>query len=198
MEEACWFRATTNRLRFIYVWTVNDHDLMREYIRIGVDGIITDHASDLHTVMQETEFRPIVRYATRDDNPFQPANQTYGLAVHTGNKSGAGTDADITFTLSGAAGSASITVNAGLPGRMETGGWNYVTLPGAGLGPLQTITVQHDGQGAGSAWFLDKITVATFNGINVQAVFNCWIDSGKPVSQPLSAIDLQATTTAGT
>jgi glycerophosphoryl diester phosphodiesterase len=188
LEKACWFRATTNRLRFIYAWTVNDHHLMREYIRIGVDGIITDHPGDLRAIVKEAEFAPLVRYATRADNAFLPANQTYGLAVHTGDQPGAGTDAKVTFTLTGAGGSASIAVDTSLPGRMEAGAWNYITLPSADLGALHSITVQRDSQGDGPNWFLDKITVETFRGVMVQAVFDSLIGGNQPFTQPLAAI----------
>jgi len=73
---------------------------------------------------------------------------------------------------------------------MGPGDWNYVTLPSADLGALQSIAVQHDSQGDGSDWFLDKITVETFRGIMVQAVFNCWIGSNQPVTKPLTEIAL--------
>src|ERR1051326_4521379 len=75
IEKACWFRATTNHLRFIYGWTVNDADLMREYIHIGLDGIITDQPAGLRAILKEAEFAPLVRLATRADLTFQPANQ---------------------------------------------------------------------------------------------------------------------------
>ena len=198
MEKACWYRAATGRPRFILVWTVNDHDLMREYIRIGVDGMITDHPKDLRAILAEAEFPRLVRLAARADNPFQPANQTYGLAVHTGDQSGAGTDADVTFTLTGAAGSASITVDTGFPGRMETSSWNYVTLPSSDLGALQSITVQRDCDGAGPDWFLDRISVESVRGARMQAVFDCWVGSGRPLTKPLAAIEGDASAAGGT
>ena len=43
-------------VEFIYVWTVNAHDELREYIRIGVDGIITDDPHDLVDIAAESEF----------------------------------------------------------------------------------------------------------------------------------------------
>jgi hypothetical protein len=76
MQQACQFRAATGRLRFIYVWTVEDDDLQRDYIRMGVDGIITNHAASLLAVTQESEFQPLVRLATRSDNPFSRISST--------------------------------------------------------------------------------------------------------------------------
>jgi len=40
LELACETRAANGRTKFIYVWTLRDPDKMREFIRIGVDGII--------------------------------------------------------------------------------------------------------------------------------------------------------------
>ena len=185
MEQACWLRAATGQPRFIYVWTVEDHALMREYLRIGVDGIITGHPADLRAIMQEAEFQPLVRYATRADNPFQPANLNYGLSVQTGDVQGAGTDAKVTFTLTGATGSASITVDTSLPGRMERGSLNYITLPGSDLGALQSLSVQRDNSGLGADWFLDTVTVQGFGAAPVEAVFQSWIGAGQSVTRPL-------------
>jgi glycerophosphoryl diester phosphodiesterase len=60
MERACEFRAEMNRTRFIYVWSVQDGDLLREYIRIGVDGIVTDDVAKLHAIAKEPEFQPLI------------------------------------------------------------------------------------------------------------------------------------------
>ena len=185
IEQACWLRATTGRPRFLYVWTVEDHALMREYLRIGVDGIITGHPADLRAILQEAEFQSLVRYATRADNPFQPANQNYGLSIRTGDVQGAGTDAKVTFTLTGAAGSASMTVDTSLPGRMERGSLNFVTLPSSDLGALQSLSVQRDNSGLGPDWFLDTITVQGFGAAPAEAVFQSWIGANQAVTKPL-------------
>ena len=39
----------------IYVWTVNEPDLEREYIRIGVDGIITDRPTTLVALLRKRD-----------------------------------------------------------------------------------------------------------------------------------------------
>lgn len=44
IEEACLLRTKDKKIKFVGVWTVNDADLMREYITMGVDGVITDIA----------------------------------------------------------------------------------------------------------------------------------------------------------
>lgn len=187
MERVCEFRAALGRTKFIYVWTVNDDDHMREYIRIGVDGVDTDDVSKLRGIIGEPEFGSVIRLATRQDDPFRPGDFTYGLVIHTSDKWMAGTDANITFTLTGTNGTASKIVNAKLPYRMERNDWNYVTVPSDDLGTLQSITVQRDNQGNAPDWHLDSITVQSVRyGVNLHAHFDCWIDSTAPFTQALT------------
>jgi glycerophosphoryl diester phosphodiesterase len=204
IERACQLRAELGRLKFIYTWSVGFEapSDMREYIRIGVDGIIAGwrpaafdsiSVSKLRGVIDEPEFRSMVRLATREDNPFVPANAAYALTVLTDSRHNAGTDANITFTLTGTFGSSSKTVDASLkgsttgatPGRMENG-LDYVTLPSADLGDLISITVRRDNQGNAPGWYLNWIRVqsARYGGVSKQAIFNRWIDTS-PFMQPL-------------
>ena len=186
LEAACGIRAQAGRPRFIYVWTVNAHDELREYIRIGVDGAITDSPDDLRTIVAEGEFAPLIRLASRADNPFRPANFGYGLHVRTADKWMAGTDANVTFTITGAAGSVSKTVNTELIKRMESDSWNWVTVPSDDLGPLISLTVQRDDEGNGPDWYLDHIDVRSARfGTSGQAVFDRWIDDTTPFTESL-------------
>jgi glycerophosphoryl diester phosphodiesterase len=186
MERACEFRAEMNRTRFIYVWTVNDDDLMFEYIRIGIDGIITDDVGKLNNIAHDPQFASIIRLANRNDDPFRPSNFTYGLTIHTGDVWMGGTDANVTFTLTGLAGTASKQVDTSLHGRMERNDWNYVTMQSPDLGALQSITVQRDNDGNGPDWYLDRIKVHSFRfGVSKEAVFNRWIDNTGPFTRAL-------------
>jgi hypothetical protein len=186
LEAACGIRARAGRPRFIYVWTVNAHDELREYIRIGVDGAITDSPEDLVSIAGEGQFTALIRPATRADNPFRPANFNYSLHIHTRDKWMAGTDANLTFTITGAAGSTAKTVNAKLIKRMESGDWNWVTVPSDDLGDLQSITVQRDDSGNAPDWFLDVIEVRSARfGAHSTAAFNRWIDNTNPFTEPL-------------
>lgn len=189
IERACEFCAETNKIRFVNAWTVNNvlKKDMEEYINIGVDGIITDKIKKLHLIVKDTKFKHIIRLAKRSDNPFNPPNFAYGLSIHTGDKSGAGTDADVTFTLRGTKGTSSVTVNTGLYDRMERNNWNYVTLQSPDLGTLKSITVQRDNSGLGPNWYLDRILVKSFRyHVSKQAVFNRWIDTTSPFTYPLA------------
>jgi glycerophosphoryl diester phosphodiesterase len=161
MERACALRAASGQPRFIYVWTVNDGALLREYVRIGVDGIITDDPARLRHIVSTPDFARQVRLATRDDVPFAAAHGAYALTVHTAQVAWAGTDAFLTFTLRGDHGTAAVTVDAQWGHRMESGRTDYVTLRSADLGPLQSLTVSLVEQGMDSDWRLERIEVAS-------------------------------------
>ncbi len=187
LERACELRAAGGAPRFAYAWTVDDANLMREYIRIGVDGIITNDVARLRAVAAEPELRSTVRLATRTDDPCAGPRAAYGLIVHTGDKWMAGTDANVTFTLTGATGSSSVTVNTRWRGRMDRNGWNYVTLESGDLGPLQSIAVQRDNQGIAPGWYLDRVAVESARyGVSGEASFGGWVPATAPVSRPLT------------
>lgn len=184
MERACALRAETGSPKFLCVWTVNSEQLKREYVRIGVDGIITDDLEELSKLLKETEFQQLIRLATRDDNPFSPANYNYSLAVYTAVGKMAGTDANLTFIINGKEGSAQVTVDSSLRGRMETNQVNYVTIPSTDLGELLSVTVQQDNSGNAPNWCLDRtvVTSSFFQGSKV-AIFNMEIAGNTPETQ---------------
>jgi glycerophosphoryl diester phosphodiesterase len=185
IERACSLRAATSRPSFIYVWAVNDENLQREFIHIGVDGIFSDDIKELVQVVTEPQFQNIIRMATRIDNPFEPLNFAYSLKIHTADLRMAGTDANLTFTLTGSNGSSKVTVNTKLAFRMERNNWNYVTLQSPDLGDLISITVQRDNGGIGPDWYLDKIIVESSQfDVAKTAIFNKEINSMLPTMQP--------------
>jgi len=187
IEHACGLRAGRNSFQFIYEWTNNEEERIREFIRTGVDGIISDDIDKLKSVTEEDEFQPLIRYATRADNPFQPPNANYELSVHTGDVHMGGTDAHVTFTLTGALGSVSKVIDTSLDGRMERDDWNFVTIQSASLGDLISVTVQRDDDGNAPDWYLDRILVQSFKyGVSKQAVFDRWIDTTSPFTLPLT------------
>ncbi|MFO0665475.1 MAG: PLAT/LH2 domain-containing protein [Polyangiaceae bacterium] len=186
MEKACAIRASGRRPRFIYVWTIDCVDLEQEYVRIGVDGVITDDPAEVRSVMAEPEFKNVVRLAVRADNPFTPANFAYALTVKTGDVASAGTDANVTFTLKGSLGSASKTVDTKYIKRMERDDTNYVTIQSPDVGTLQSITVQRDNSGNAPGWNLDYIEVKSARfGVAKRATFNMDIDDTNPHTKPL-------------
>lgn len=186
MEQACATRAAHGWPRFIYVWTINCPELEREYIDIGVDGMITDDVAEVCAIVQSPEYATVVRMAKREDNPFEPANFAYALIVKTADRYLAGTDSFITFTLTGSLGSVEKTLNAELIKRMERDGENFVTLQTPDLGVLQTITVSHDDRGNGPDWYLDWIEIVSARyGVNVHVVFDQWINAFESITRTL-------------
>ena len=79
IEQACALRAS-GRISLVTTWTVNDADLMSEYIKIGVDGMIVDRAPPWYNPGQGIEALTSlvaregdslgIRMATRADSPF--------------------------------------------------------------------------------------------------------------------------------
>jgi len=181
VQNACWIRAQRGGFNFVYSWVVNASDNQLEWLKIGVDGMVTDDCNQLFNLVK-TGITP-TRMATRSDNPFMPSNAAYGLKVKTGAN---GTDSDIKFTLHGEHGSASIVYNSGHSDRMELGQTNYIVLPSRDLGELTSISVQSDQSGIFSDWWLDTIQVESYRyGVNKSATFNRLIDSTAELSKPL-------------
>jgi len=198
-----------------YVYVLNSTKSEHSFINRGVDGIIPDAFFDpihhdldpsfIDELLVVVSQHPEIRLATRDDNPFQPANEAYGLEIMTSDVYGAGTDGDLTFTLNGSRGQATITVNTGeihpgyYSGRMEQGNTDYVTIPSADLGLLSSITIHNDG-GVGDGWHLASIRVSSsrYLGSNTNhnaeyiATFNDWIEDGD--TKTLTLTTLQFTT----
>jgi hypothetical protein len=188
IEKACALRAATAMPKFNCVWTVNEERLKREFILSGVDGIITDDLKDLRKQMYEPEFQRLIRYANRMDNPFKPLNNAYCLTIFTADRPMAGTDANITFTLTGTNGFSKITVDTSLRSRMERGHCNFLTLQSPNLGELLSVTVQRDHSGNAPDWWLDKIVVeSTCYSVAKTAVFKREINSIHPFIQTFNA-----------
>jgi HYR domain/PLAT/LH2 domain len=200
IDRAAFLRATIGEPKAVtYVYTVSTESSMHSFINAGVDGIIVTDGSQTELVDIVKNDHPEVRMATRDDNPFKTQYESYGLEIITSDVSGAGTDADLTFTLHGCRGSATITVNSGYinallnSGRMEQGNTDYVTIPSADLGQLTSITVHHNGN-PNDKWQLQEIRVSSLRwlGMNIghtreyTATFNQVFVEGDTFDRPLT------------
>lgn len=186
IEQACMLKAAQFEPRFVYAWSVNDDDEIREYLRIGADGLITDNVRKLRAIVEAPEFAGVCRVAQRADNPLSQPAFAYGLIVDTADVSHAGTDANVTFTLHGATGSASKTVNTRLIHRMERNERNFEVVPSPHLGTLNAITVQRDNRGNAPDWNLRRILVRSHRyAVASSAEFDCWIDSTAPFTRAL-------------
>ncbi len=192
IDRAAFLRATIGEPKAVtYVYTVSTESSMHSFINAGVDGIIVTDGSQTELVDIVTNSHPEIRMATRNDNPFQTLKESYGLEIVTSDVQDGGTDADLTFTLNGCRGSATITVNSGYinallnSGRMERGNTDWITIPSADLGQLNSITIQHNGN-PDDNWHLQEVRVSSLRwlGMNLghsreyKASFNNWIKEG--------------------
>src|SRR5262249_54463764 len=148
------------------------------FVDSGVDGMII-RDDDIPVVENLVANNPNVRLANRSDNPFSPvgeqngivtgSRQGYGMEIHTSTAAGAGTDSNITFTLHGTLGEATVTVDSDWPHRMEndniqndiphTENIDYVTFYTSDLGHLTSLDIVHDNQGNKPEWIPDDVRI---------------------------------------
>jgi len=209
MDKAAFLRAAVGFPKVVtYVFTLNHDDTMDFFINGGVDGIIPDtfgfptsvDPSYIEQLAAIVSHHPEIRLATRDDNPFKPALQSYGVSLTTSDDFLSGTDADVTFTINGCRGSASIIVNAGAilitygTDRLESGDPDWTTIPSKNLGKLSSITIFNDGTGVSPDWKLVDVAVASAgylgedfgNAVEYRAHLDDFIDDGDTVTLPLT------------
>lgn len=180
--EAVAMKWTDQKIRWVYVWTIIEKDTMRNYLAMGVDGIMVNDVSDLVEVLNEPNIKKRVRLATREENPFRlPVHPGYVLTVKTSYAEMAGTDADVTFELRGSAGSVSTTINAKPTGLFERTLTNRVTLIGTDVGAIQEVVLWHNGTGNGPDWNVDTVQVRKSGSPEVVTFnFSQWIRGGRP------------------
>ena len=90
VKLACRMRDELHQIRFVGTWSVNNPVLLQHYIKMGVDGIVTDeHAQwynfsvenaghglrSLNRLVRDEGTALGVRAATRADNPFAPVQK---------------------------------------------------------------------------------------------------------------------------
>jgi HYR domain-containing protein len=204
------------------VYSIANLDMMDFFIDAGADGIIPDHfvAIPPFPGLALTEYDPLsvpftialgarigaplnpsVRLATREDNPFKPDVQAYGLEVRTMDVTDGGTDGPLKFTLEGCRGTAEVTVHTGIApnltgtGRMERGNTDHVTIPSLNLGKLTRLTIVNNGGDFDAPdWSLADVAVSSahyiapdlFGDAEYQATFNATVHQGATVSLDLT------------
>ena len=86
----------------------------------------------------------------------------YEIAIRTGARAGAGTDANVYVTLSGKSGrSERVHLNPKIGGDgFERGATDTVEISAGELGPLTGIEIRRDEAGIWDNWYLEQITVA--------------------------------------
>ncbi len=179
IEQSAYKRADLGLPKSSYAFDIIDLATMEEYITTGADALITDNVTMLSKLVAA---RTDIRLATINDSPFKPLNEAYALKVYTANTTSAGTDAKLTFTLTGCNGSATTTINASRHGRMDQGATNYVTLPSKDLGKLTKLTVSRDNSGSSPDWDLETIDISSVKWRNDAGIFRAVYNSFIPTT----------------
>lgn len=212
VDLASFLKATWGFPRMISdIFTIQEEDSMNFFIDAGADGIIPDVSDVLAPEFTDPDYldklkalvgppyHPEIRMATREDNPFKPKLQAYGLEVRTLPGTYAGTNADLTFTLTGCRGSSTLTYNTGFvtglysTGRMESDQTDFVTIPSLNLGKLTSLEIYNDGTGLGGApdWDLGDIRVSSARWLfpnfghtaEYMATYNATVEANKPAAK---------------
>lgn len=192
-----WLQLKEHPIRWVYVWTLAAQTSMREYIRMGVDGIMVNDAPALKAVLGEPEFKNRVRLATRDENPFRPPFlPAYVLTVKTSGVEHSGTDALLTFELRGSKGAAANTIDAEPAGLFERGGVNLVTLIGADVGEIQELVISQSGGRNAPDWLVETVQVQKGgSGDALTFDFTQWIRANRPARRTPALVHYDLTFT---
>ncbi|CAF4182729.1 unnamed protein product, partial [Rotaria sordida] len=101
---------------------------------------------------------------TSTDQGKQPVRKNkYKVTVYTGNKSGAGTDADVFITLYGNLGETDAIQLDNKDNNFETGKKDEFTIECPAVGVINKILIAHNNKGLGPGWFLDRILIEDVN-----------------------------------
>uniref|UniRef100_A0A6B2KXQ4 PLAT domain-containing protein n=1 Tax=Arcella intermedia TaxID=1963864 RepID=A0A6B2KXQ4_9EUKA len=93
-----------------------------------------------------------------DGKSYLPLN-TYDIEVITGDRHGAGTDANVSIVIHGEHGDSGVVPLENKLGQFKRKSSANFSVSTAHLGLLTKIRIGHDGTGIGSGWFLDKVIV---------------------------------------
>jgi hypothetical protein len=104
----------------------------------------------------------------------------YAVTVHTSDRRGAGTDANVFVELHGSAGHVGWTRLESGCNDFERGAVDVFKLTGADIGKLMSVGIKHDRSGFGSGWHLNMIEVRNETSGEL-AMFPCdnWLDDAE-------------------
>lgn len=69
IKDAVILKEQTNELKMVYAWTVNSNKMMRTFLDLGVDGIITDKVNKIRNIV-DTDYAGKFELASAAHNPF--------------------------------------------------------------------------------------------------------------------------------
>ncbi|NXC47424.1 LOXH1 protein, partial [Penelope pileata] len=102
----------------------------------------------------------------------------YSISVHTGTLPASGTDADIFITIFGEQGDS--CKRRLRHTHFERGQVSISEVRAVDLGQLSKVLVEHNNEGYGAGWYLDRIVIHESSKTDGQYAFLCqqWLDSG--------------------
>ena len=111
------------------------------------------------------------------------AATTYHVSVKTGDKFGAGTDANVfleMFGEKGESGRLPLESAEKRGNKFERDQTDMFRLEAPDIGRMQRILIGHDGSGAGSAWYLEEVRISVpTRGENYLFLARRWLDDDK-------------------
>ncbi|XP_068705662.1 uncharacterized protein [Montipora foliosa] len=113
------------------------------------------------------------------ENVKRESDYQYPVHIYTGDKWGAGTDANVLITIFGEEGGSGEKKLDNNKNNFESGQKDSFSIScETYLGRLTKIRIGHDNSGFGAAWFLDKVTVEDPN-TREEVIFSCqrWFSS---------------------
>jgi hypothetical protein len=189
MLAAKGVQATDPGLKLIYTWVMADSDAMRDFLHIGIDGIIVNLGTvpTLKAMLLEKDFAPKFELAKVGYNPWSaPAIPTYFAEIHTADVYLAGTDAVIQFNLIGTGGALDTTLNADYKDVLEQAQTDVITFDGANIGTITSLKATALTSDISSDWLPTMIKVTSNADSNV-AFFNYgaddWLKKGAPLTK---------------
>ncbi|PAA87710.1 hypothetical protein BOX15_Mlig005461g1 [Macrostomum lignano] len=134
---------------------------------------------------------------TKDGKPLSRLSEiVYEVRVKTGDKLGAGTDANVFITLYGAeadSGERELSKSESHRNKFENNNEDVFRLKAIDLGELRKLKIRHDDKGGGADWYLDHVIVADPKS-KKEYYFPCnkWLSTsrdGGQISRDLIAVD---------
>ncbi|XP_064626993.1 lipoxygenase homology domain-containing protein 1-like isoform X2 [Lineus longissimus] len=165
-DSASWYLET---IRLNHLYNGDEYELAFNDWFYGTDD--KDSWRELAVLPKNREAQSLSTY-------------TYQVAVYTGGVDKAGTDANVYLTIYGEHGTSGkrfLRKSKNNNNKFENGSVDEFDLEAVDLQDLTHIVIGHDGFGAGSGWFLDKVVIKESEETKREFVFDCnrWLDEGE-------------------
>jgi PLAT/LH2 domain len=135
---------------------------IRSYLDLHIDGVIVDVETVPHLleILGGEHFRESYELAESGQDPFDaPPVPAYLLTIKTSDARFAGTDVPVKFALRGASGALESTLDADYRDVLERGGTDFLTLEGADVGRVESLTIEAQSSGFHPDWLPESIAV---------------------------------------